>query len=406
MADPYTTLLTAVSRLPDLFRSARADSLVKYTKVTRVEPVTLVDAKAVHLPYTHDVLQTLNSIFAGYYLQAVAISVNVGKIDVVRLLDKVNPSRDPMENAGMFIGDILSEEAYHYALPVPGMRTGLEAYYSEEAKGGNQRGGRPTPLFGMRDANVNIDADVEINNTRTQTNTTINEARAPGTGAGFGRDTIKAASEVANLSVGKLLEVQIEQGNHKATIPVAVRLIVSSIGSENLVHILSVGSKDKSVKERYHGWRSGQLEFIKDTILCQDLIDDHRKTLMNDKSGMYQQTLDRRNKNKLSAILSAAPSVATASNLVVLTSETARQLESVSNGRLKDFKFRQNIFKDTYVMLMVVIDPAFEQITIYTRDLEQAMTVSTKEIKSANKGTGPDVAEILKAYQLGTSPSI
>lgn len=371
MSDTIVTALTAVGKLPELFRSARADSLVKYTKVTRVEPVTLVDAKAVYLPYTHDVLQTLNSIFAAYYLQAVSISVNVGKVDVVRLLDKINPNRDPMENAGMFVGDMLSEESYKHALPRLDRKFGLEAFGD----------------------------DVEKHYAKAHGDNKIIEQ-------GFGKDTVARATEVANLSVGKLLEVEICQGEQKAVIPVSVRLIVSSIASDNLSHILSVGSKDTSVKERYHAWRSGQLTFIKDLMLCQDLIDDHRSALMNDKSGMYQQTLDRRNRNKISAILSGQPSVATASNLVVMTSETARQIESASAGRFKDFKFRQNIFKNTYVMLMVVIDTAFEQITIYTRDMETPMIVSAKEIKSANKGSGPDVAEILKAYQLGNSPTI
>lgn len=362
MSDAIVTALTACGKIPELFRAARSDSLVKYTKVTRVEPVTLVDSKAAFLPYTHDVLQTLNSIFAGYYLQAVAISVNVGRVDVIRLLDSLNPNRDPGENAGMFIGDMLSEESYKYGLPMPGQKIGLEAYGDDAA-------------------------DIGV------------------TESGFGKDTAKITTDVANLSVGKLLEVTITQGNHKATIPVSVRLIVSSIASDNLVQVLSVGSKDTSMKERYHAWRSGQLEFINDTILCQDLIDAHRKALMDDKSGVYQASLDRRNKNKLSAILSGKPSIATASNLVVMTSDTARQLESVGHGRLKDFKFRQNVFKDTYVMLMVVIDPAFEQVTIYTRDIDEVSTVSVKELKSGSGKTGPDVAEILKAYQLGHSPS-
>lgn len=360
MSDAIVTALTAVARLPDFFRSMRADSLVKYTSVTRVEPVTLVDSKAVHLPYTHDVLQTLNSIFAAYYLQAVAISVNVGKIDVVRLLDKVNPNRNPAENAGMFIGDFISAESYKHALPVPGQAYGLEAY-----------GDVP---------NV--------------------------TGSKLDRENIKQITEVSNLSVGKLLNVEITQDKHTAVIPVSIRLIVSAIGSDNLTQILSVGSKDTSVKERYHGWRSGQLEFIKDTILCQDLIDSHRKALMGDKSGVYQQTLDRNKRNKLSAILSGAPSIATASNLMVMTTDTARAVEAAGGGRLKDFKFRQNMFKNTYIMLMVVIDPSFEQVTIYTRDIEMPVTVSVKEIKNSNKSGGPDVAEILKAYQLGHSPSI
>ena len=85
LKDTIVTTLSAVGKLPDLFRSARSDSLIEYTRVTRAEPIVLVDNTAVHLPYIADVMQSLTAIYAGYYLQAAAISVNVGKIDVIRM---------------------------------------------------------------------------------------------------------------------------------------------------------------------------------------------------------------------------------------------------------------------------------------------------------------------------------
>lgn len=357
-----TTTLTAVGKIPDLLRSARAGSLIEYTKTTRVEPVVLVDQGAVALPYIHDVLQSVNSIFAGYYLQAVALSLNVGKVDTIRVLDKVNPARDPAENAGMFIGDmLLSEESYKYGLPVIGQSFGLEAYGDDKKQ--------------------------PVENS-------------------FGKDSVKMATEVANLSVGKLFDVHVESEGHKATIPVSVRLIVSAATPDNLVHILTVGSKDTSVKERYHAWRAGQLTFVKDLIMCQDLVDEHREALMKDATGQYASTLKRRDKNRLAAALSGSPSIATASNIYVLMNSTVSKLEGDIGGRLKDFKVRENIFKNTYIMLMVVIDPSWEQITIYHRSIDTPTQLSVKELKAANRGTGPDVAEILKAFQLGNAPTI
>ena len=118
LKDAIVTPLTVVGRFPELFRSVRSDSLVEYTQVTRAEPIVLVDSSAVHLPYMGDVMQSLSAIFAGYYLQAIALSVNVGKIDTIKLLEKINPNRSPAENAGMLIGDIMvSEESYRDCLP-------------------------------------------------------------------------------------------------------------------------------------------------------------------------------------------------------------------------------------------------------------------------------------------------
>ena len=347
--------LELVGRLPDLMRSTQSGSLIEYTKPTRVEPIVLIDQRAMHLPYASDIMHSLSSIFTGYYLQAVALSVNVGKVNALKLLDKVNPNRDPVGNFVGAVQPMISAESYKHKLPRVGECLSMEADNSFRG----------------------------------------------------GKDTLSLIKEATNLSVGKLIEVEIESEGQKATFPIAVRLIVSGTDSETLVHTLAIGSNSlKTTGERFHAWRAGQLRFIRDLVLCQDLIDEHRKTLIRDKTNFYSNVLKRRNANAVSAILSKNPSVATASSIYVMTDATATQLESQINGRLKDFKTREKIFKETYGMLMVVVDTEWEQVTIYHRSIDTPTELSVKDLKTSNKGSGPDVFEILKAYQLGQSPSI
>ena len=75
------------------------NDLVSYTASSRVEPICLIDSDCIHHEMLPDVMQSLQSIFSGYYLQAMAISTNIGKIDVVKQLDKLNPNRDVGANA-------------------------------------------------------------------------------------------------------------------------------------------------------------------------------------------------------------------------------------------------------------------------------------------------------------------
>ena len=355
--DAAVTALDLVGKLPDLMRAAKSDSIIEYTKPTRVEPMTIIEDRIKLLPYAHDLMQTLTTIYAGYYLQAVGISVNVGKIDVIRLLDKLNPERSPFDSAMGTAGYMMSTESYQHALPRPGRTPSLEA-----------------------------------------------APQIPQSAGGFGKDQVLKLQENTNLSVGKLLEVQVESCGHKATFPVSLRLIVNNADETTLAHTLGIGSKDISMSARWHGMRSGQLKYIEDGIFCQDLIDDHRKALMRD-TGFYAATLARRNKNVMSAIVSGQPSVATASNIVVITKDLQKKLEGQIGGRLSDFNTRERIFKNTYVMLMVVVDPEWGHVTIYHRSLERPTELTDKELKSASKSSGPDIAEILKAYQLGNSPS-
>ena len=355
--DAALTGMQLIQKLPGLMKSSD-QSLIEYTKATRVEPIVLIDQRAMNLPYAGDIMQSLSSIFSGYYLQAVAISMNVGNVETLKMLDSVNPRRDPKENMGRFFGEMVSEESYQYALPRPEENVGLEAY------------------------------GIEASSSKYSVNKDIQE---PG-----------------DLSVGKMLEVEVQDGDKKATFPITMRLIVSGTTPEMLVHTLAIGNKnDTNAKERFHAWRAGQLEFIRDLVMCQDLIDAHKDNLLKDKSGFYAKTLQRRKGNKLSAIFSNKPSVATASNIYVITDQTRKQLEGEMRGKLKDFKTRERMFKETYGMLLVVVDTEWEQVTIYHRGIDTPTELSIKDMQRANsRGGGPDIMEILKAYQLGQSPSI
>src|SRR5690606_15487449 len=129
-------------------------------------------------------------------------------------------------------------------------------------------------------------------------------------------------------------------------------------------------------------------------IFCQDLIDDHRRNLLRDKSGNYQRTLERRNKNRLTAVITGTPSLATASNLYVISEQTAKELENKIGGKLMDFKTRESVFKETYGMILTVVDTEWEQVTMFHRSIDAPTMFSIKELKRINRGTGPDVMEI------------
>lgn len=394
--------------------SVRTDSLVRFTRATRVEPIALVDQRLVHLPYMGDVMQTMSSIFIGYYLQAVSLAVNVGRINVIRLLDSLNPHRDVADASAAFLTDslagktpkFLSTESYMFGLPsLESLETDLERDLFAEAAARKKQQDEKN----MKDA-LHYIADSKVGKyVQNQGHGDVGKAVNPNDLKGFvnNEDKLqKLVTEATNLSVGKLIEVTIEDGDKKATFPIMVRVISTIVNGPTLVHILSDQSRwYATAKERFHMWRAGQLEFVRDLVLCQDLIDEHRRALLNDKSGAYKEILERRAGNAVASTMTGTPSVATASNIVVLSKQSAKEIEQATGGRFTDVKFRNRLFDRSYVMLMAVIDPEWEQITIYHRGIALPTEMMLKELKATNKGTGPDISEILKAYQLGQSPS-
>ena len=339
-------------------------SLADVSRPARVEPLVVIDQPLKDQPYMTDVLKFVLTTFTGYYLQAVSLVMNVGRIDTLKTLDALNPNRSIGGGVSKLKDAIFSGEAYSQGLPA------LEAF----------------------------DAPMEHPNLVVSV-----EARPD---AEVDDETLKRFYEVDNLAVGKLVSVELRDGEHSAKLPIMIRLVPTTVPSQVITHIFTASSKNRSFKERYHLWRAGQIRLVKDLMLSVDLIDEHRKALLNDTSNVYMTMTDRRRNNVINAINTKTPSMSDASNIAVITKDTAREIGRTMHGKIDSLSVRKAIFDATYLMLLVVVDEQWERVTVYHRGIDQPTDVSFREIKGAEKGSGPDITEVLKAYQLGASPSI
>lgn len=353
------TPLELAQQVATVLRDARSGSLIEYTRGTRVEPLTLVDMRSAQLPYIEDVLSTALNMVCGYYLQAIHLSANINNVNVMRLLDKLNPNRDPLDAA--------SNSKYLGMLSADG-------------------GG--------------------VLNFGNAKSTYTQESNTPKNNSGHMIEELNANS---NLSIGKLIEIVLgnEKENTMARFPVSVRLMVNTMFPDPLTSVMAMGSHSVTLKERYHNLRSGQIRFIKDFLLCQDLIDEHRNNLINDTSGVYRKRAKQNSKNKLSAILSGQLSVASASSIIVCNDDTMKQAEAKGRFRMSNFNSRSKFFENNHAMICVVIDPSWENATFYFRSIEDTTTARISDMQRLNKSkNGPNILEMLSALRDVRAPSI
>lgn len=367
------TPLELVPMLRDVIRSGRSDSLTEYVRSTRVEPITLVEQGLVNLDLMPDLMQTNASIFIARYLMAVSISVNVGKVDTIQLLDKLNPNRDMGGNALRSAGGLIGRESREFSLPHYGspeseVDLGLvDEIVAHEAK---KRGEEDYPTSSKVDDR-------------------------------YAKDIV----EDINLSVGKVVGVEINSDGHSATIPVNIRLQARRARQEQIVDILSTLGQNNTAKERYHRWRMGELEFIKDIILMNDIVSNHEKALDADETGIYKSIKNRRRNNGVSSLLSMGNfSVATASAIVVISKETAKKIERNIGGSLDSLKVRERFMKESTIMLLNIVDVDREEVVMYHKGIDEPTELTSRELKRSNKKSGPDISEILSAYRLGSTP--
>lgn len=378
-ATAFLSPLNITNRLGDAIRSVRSDSLIEYTRPTRVEPIALIDHTISDLPVMKELNLSLTSLYAAYYLQAVAISTQINNIEVVRILDKLNPSRDPIDS----FGNMLSLESKAKTVnPFALSGFGLESKTPRI-----QFKPKPAVEYLAPDGHEHESDQSEV------------LYSAPT------RETQKQIADLAlNLSTGIMLNVDFAIDEHVATVPVSVRLITTLTDPEVQKQMILYSSKDKSLKARYFGYRTGELS-LKDLMFATDLIDAHRDGLLRDNTNKYAEIIKRKNKNRLSGLISGNPSVNVASNIMVMSKDNADLVEGEMGGKLSNFKLRQRIFKDTYLILMVVVDPRWEQVTIYHRGIPTPTELSFKDLKNAKNNSNLDMTEILKSYQLGRNPT-
>lgn len=203
--------------------------------------------------------------------------------------------------------------------------------------------------------------------------------------------------EVESLVVGKLLNVEISDGDKKAKLPVLIRLIPAGVPPQSLVHMFSAGGRD-SWAQRLFMVQTGQIKFWRDFVLGQDMIDEHFRALMNDKSGVFKMVTDRRRNNSQKALATGRVSVADASNIAIVSAETLKSATGKLYGKIEQESVRKAIFDNSYLLMLIVVDERWQRVQIWHRGVDLATTHKFDEIERSEKSKGPDITEMFKMF--------
>lgn len=372
--------LSFIQRAVDVLMGAKADNLFDYNQVLRVTPQCIVEEELDLVPYMPDVMRTLMSIYAAQYLSAASLMCTVGKIDVRRHLDRLNPHRQPIDNiirsAGYLVQEsatatvhraesvYLDPNAYRYGLPRPGMTMAREdAYYNQADRTTSKSGGA--------------------------------------------KEASKAIRESSNMATGTVLDVVISDGSHEATVHPVIYLSAKLLDADTMVSVLDPTDKDRMMKYRWEKSRleKGFFESVIDAVTCKDMIATERNRLIRDKHDIYRSSISRTRKNFMAGIFSGEPSIAACSSIAVITEDTATKLELALDAELSNYAARQRIFSAGAFMILAVVDREYDRITFYYQNIADSNTVRPDDIKGSKGGSsGPNISEILTAFQNASKP--
>ena len=348
-------------------------SISDVSKIARIEPITLVSSSLSSTKELYNVLHGVLNIYAAYYLQAVGIlSAQLADVRILKILDKINPDRDVKTlltsgyiAAESFVNSTLTLKNCKYGFPVPGTTVATEHIFDEDE----------------------------------------------GTHLGTSIQRLETFEKLGS-AVGKVVEVKFKTRPadsksvaDETTIPVVVKLDTMIIPSDVLSTILVSNKNEITLGSRFEQAIRGRISFIKDFILCSDLIKTQKKTMIKDPTGAYAALLKRINNSRIYSALSGNISLAGVSSIVVISDEDENLIQRFIGGKLTNEQTRDIVFDNTSAMMIVVVSEAWERVTIYIRDTSSYSQSSFDAFKgSADKGNN-NIGDILKSLTAGQAPS-
>ena len=409
------TMLSALSRVAfNLLQTNKQDntvgaianlnarSLLELGQVTEVEAITVVDTALTMHESTTDVLKFANTLYGSWYLSAASVLTDTGRIKTVELLSKLNPSKSP---SYAVTNTILSaaEKGLGKAISV-GLLNHEVALESAVITPENAPASLPRTVTQMT-------ASMEAASPKsTESNDADSEGKpkpseTPSVYVGGMRNANDLAT-VANLSIGQAVTLNISDGKASKDVVVNIRLVTAPTPARILATILKWSDKDMRLKSRISAWRAGELRFWRDVVLMRDVFVERQRLLMDDRSDLFKTLLGRQRNSMINSVLAATPDIGNMSSILVISQDNLRRIEELElEGQLSNYTFRQRVMNNTGLVLIIVVDPMSEFVTIYNHTSALPTECSIRQMKSAGKGGATDFAELIKLMNKNKMPS-
>lgn len=385
-------------------------SISEFAQSANLEPRVMIEDTLKLLPNIDKWLMTMTNLYSAYYLQAVALSADIGGVSVISRLDRFNPNRNPTNT---LIGSLVSKENYlDHGFVLPSYKANAESYITlpisskavESLTISNEDPRLVDAVNAINKAkeqaadennNVKIAQGRQADKPSVQDNKTTNTLVS---------SAMKQIQDIDNLAVGRLLQVTVHIDGKQFQVPVSVRMRPMSVPRIVLRELVAMGDIRNSWKERWHRMRSGELSLVSDWIFQADRLKEKRKLIALDKQGLYKEMLERRRNNRASAAISGNVSIGAASSFIIITKETAKEVELRTGMPIDNAEFRKRVFNENSAMMIMIVDREWETIDCYTRGVPGVANWTFKQFEGLSKGNGPDITEIMKAYTLGQNP--
>lgn len=352
-----------VSDMSDIANQHTNASLPAYVKGSSINSRVFIEDAIAAEPVMADLLSSVHSLYVSYILVALQLGQFVSKFRTVRDILSTVATESLIEAEDQFC-DI-------YAA--------LEALAPEEEK-------------------------KEEKQPKNEKNNTIQSTKA---------DKV-SAKDLPPLPSGRLITISMtnpENGNKVADVDVLVQLTPYMIPEEVADAFITL-DVTPTIRQRWLQFKAKEISFVSDFLFQADLIKKRRQAMKKDVNRVLMTLVGEHNKanmkrgRNITKIMAGKDGISrNIFNMVMVFSKpTFEKAMSDIGFDFNNPQDRANYFAQSMAMMIAVVDPMYNTVSLYINGIDKAGTYTYKQFERSGSGSNASALQTIAALQQGSLP--
>lgn len=210
------------------------------------------------------------------------------------------------------------------------------------------------------------------------------------------------------LPSGRIIQVEFASDKCKAfTVNILLNLQPNFVPNDVIKQFVAINFKP-SLHQRWIQANAGEIKFISDFLLGNDLRKQRFRALKKDKTGSLQQMIDRKENSlsnfwlKLAQVTPERQNIA--NTILIYEKRTFDKACNDSGINFKVYGARQKFFNSTMSMMVVIIDTMYNKVTMYYHGITDPSVFTFEQMKKNAKTEATDILAMMKNYAQGMAP--
>lgn len=398
---PTTAKVVHAGKVVDRFNKA-GGSLSQFTGQTNILSRVFIDERILDEAVLPNVMRSLHSYYTAQVIAALHLSQMV---DSQRSVQDVMSIVQTGQNARQT--GVVRHTGSAVWNSIRSRRTGQESFLSNYT--GMVTG---TDAVGLEDLYGPLSHNQATRATKKKWDNEIEQRAADHSpeeaSQNQGSVQIKSVEHDARIGpMGQLFEVKLKNpnGGSETTVPIFVQMQPAIIPDEVSARFIDM-NVSPSVWQRWTQMRAGELTFWRDFLLNRDLI-RRQKSIIKDKRIAdaftdFLRTVAKKDKYAIDDAtdrLGARQSANLANSVMIFSEDAVAQAKADSGIDLHSTSDRLRYFRDTYTMIIVIIDPLHQRVTMYFNGMEGEINTPYNDFRPKDtKVVNTDFMAALQAF--------